>query len=621
MRIVLAAIHPYPSPQALPLANAFLKAYLGSEANLAGKVAVELCDFFVGHTIDNSLSTILAQRPDAVGISIYLWNREMACELALALRRAKPNLVIFAGGPEPTADPDGLLQDSVFDFLILGEGELPFVEAISALSCGERVTGIKGIASMVSGKVSGSRSRPVRSLDRIPSPYLNGIIDPQGYDGVLWQISRGCDFACDYCFDSQGMRGVRRFSMERIRAELDFFAKKGVAQVFVVDSTFNQDMKRAKEILRLIERRAPHIHFHFEVRSEFLDTEMAHLFARISCSLQIGLQSMHTQVLKSVSRAFNADQFSRKVGLLNESGAIFGFDLIYGLPNDTLDGFFASMDFALRLYPNHLDIFPLAVLPGTTLAAKADTLGLRHLKAPPYTLQDSPCFTTSAMEEATAAALACDVFYSRGKAVAWFNSIISPLKLSPSSLLREFGRWLKSSKGEGVTEKGLSDQEIWRLQRDFIINLYTGKKLCRLLPAALDLIDYHWHFAAALLAVPPDIPGQRELEGLDLLDEPFALASSARLAIFNYEISDLLNAGEIDLKSFTANFKQIGSYAVIYPRGNEVFTEPLDEALFNFLGSLDGASAPCQIAVTLNIPLEDARSLLEFCAVEGIIRR
>jgi radical SAM superfamily enzyme YgiQ (UPF0313 family) len=621
MRIVLAAIHPYPSPQAVPLANAFLKAFLENDANLAEKVGVELCDFFIGHPIDDSLSAILAKRPDAVGISIYLWNREMARELAAALRRAKPHLLIFAGGPEPTADPEALLQDSVFDFLIVGEGELPFAEAMNALCSGKGVAGIAGTASMESGKVAVSGSRPMEPLDRIPSPYLSGIIDPQHYGGVLWQISRGCDFACDYCFDPQRVKGVRRFSMERIRTELDFFVERGVAQVFVIDSTFNQDAKRAKEILRLIARRAPRIHFHFEVRSEFLDAEMARLFARVSCSLQIGLQSMHPQVNRLVGRAFNADQFIRKVGLLNESGAIFGFDLIYGLPADTLEGFFASIDFALRLYPNHLDIFPLAVLPGTALAAKADDCELRHLKTPPYTLQSSPGFPAGAMAEAAEITMACDIFYSRGKAVAWFNSLLSPLKLSPSSFLREFGRWLRRSHGEGVTEKGLSDHEIWQLQRDFIIQLYTGKRLGRLLPAAMDQIDYHWHYAAALLAVPPEIPDQREQEGLNLLDEPFTLAASARLARFNYDISDLLDAGEIDLTSFTGHFRQIGSYAIIYPRGNEICTEPLDEQLFNFLASLDGVSAPRQKAAKLNIPPEEARSLLEFCVAEGIIHR
>src|SRR6185369_4234334 len=95
------------------------------------------------------------------------------------------------------------------------------------------------------------------------------------------------------------------------------------------------------------------------------------------CSLQIGLQSADPLVLKQVGRSFNRDDFSRRVGLLNDSGAVFGFDLIYGLPSDTLNGFCNSIDYAMPLHPTHLDIFPLAVLPGTRLATRGAEQRLR----------------------------------------------------------------------------------------------------------------------------------------------------------------------------------------------------------------------------------------------------
>ncbi|HTP64366.1 MAG TPA: cobalamin-dependent protein [Geobacteraceae bacterium] len=621
MKVVLVAIHPYPSPQAVSLGNAFLKASLDADPELAGKITVTLADFFVGAKLAEVLSAILAERPAAVGFSVFLWNRRVCHHLARLLRKARPELTIFAGGPEPTADPEGMLQSRTFNFLVLGEGETAFPAAMAAILSGRGAAGTKGIATLQEGQLAGSRSDTAGPLDTIPSPYLTGVLDPSPDGGVLWQISRGCDFGCDYCFDSQGMKGIRRFPMERVRAELDLFVRKRVGQVAVIDSTFNQDVQRAKEILRLIARRAPHIHFHFEVRSEFIDMEMARLFARINCSLQLGLQSAHPQVNKAVRRVFNPADFSAKVAMLNETGAVFGFDLIYGLPSDSLQGFRASIDFALGLYPNHVDIFPLAVLPGTPLASQAGNLRLRSLKTPPYTLQSSPDFPGGAMGEAAGLALACDIFYSRGKAVAWFNTLLLPLGLSPAAFLGRFRSWIIEEMGDVKSEAEVSDEQVREAQRGFITRLYTGKRLRKLLPVALDLIDYNWHYAAALMASPPELPTDRELERASLLDERFELAPSARLARFNYEVFDLLQAGEIDLADFVECFRPTVSHAVIYPRGGEVFTESLIKAHYEFLSRLDGTQPPRRLAASLHIPPEEAVSFLEFAAAEGIIRR
>ncbi|MCM2359344.1 MAG: radical SAM protein [Geobacteraceae bacterium] len=621
MHVILVAIHPYPSPQAVPLANAFLKSFLATDEGLSGAVRVELRDFFVGDDPVTCAAALLGENPDAVGFSCYLWNRGSCREIAAVLRRRQPEVTLFAGGPEPTADPEGVLRESPFDFLILGEGELPFIEAVTRLCAGKPLAGAAGIALRDGEAVTATFRGPVELLDTIPSPHLAGLLPPDRYGGALWQLSRGCDFACSFCFDQKGVKGVRHFSLERVKQELAWFVKNRVPQVFVLDSTFNREMRRAKEVLRLIGRVAPHIHFHFEVRSEFIDPEMARLFARANCSLQIGLQSADPRVQQGVRRIFNAEEFTAKVALLNEAGAIFGFDLIYGLPGDTLAGFERSLDFALALYPNHLDIFPLAVLPGTELAGRADALGLSRLAAPPYTLLATPTFPAAEMGEAARLAAACDIFYSRGKAVAWFNAVLTPLDLAPSAFLKGFGHWLAEQRRGEVAEADLSDGEIWRLQRGHLTSLFAGRRLKRLLPAALDLVDYHYHYAAALLAPQPELPTDRELERLDLLAATFVLAPGARLASFNYEIVDLLECGGLELREFVTCFSRAGSWAVIYPRGGEVFTESLIEPYFRLLERLDGTVPAGKIAAELAIPAAEAASFMEFAAAEGIVRR
>ncbi len=611
MRITLVAIHPYPSPQAVPLANAFLKAFAADSP-----VEITLLDFFAGQDAAVCAGEIAESRPAAVGFSLYVWNRALCLEMARELDRLLPGVVLFAGGAEATADPQGVLTEAPGVFLIVGEGERPFAELCRRLTSGTEVRDVPGVAVTAKNGVVPTRSKPITDLDAIPSPWLTGVLDTRRYRGILWQLSRGCGFRCDFCYDSRGEQGVRRFSLGRLEAELRHFAAGGVSQVFVLDSTFNQDVGRAKSILRLIERIAPHIHFHFEVRSEFIDSEMAQLFARIVCSLQIGLQSADPRVLKEVGRAFDRGVFAARVALLNESGAVFGFDLMYGLPGDTLQGFAGSLDYAVGLYPNHLDIFPLAVLPGTVLADRAASLELRHVHEPPYTLVSSPTFSAEDMAEAGRLARACDIFYTRGKAVAWFNGVVAALGLKPSAFLRQFGEWLATERGVETGEGELGDDEVWWLQRAFLTTVFNGTGR-RLLPLVLDMVDYHCHYAAAVLTPPPPPPGRRGLKRL--LEAPVALTPSTRLAAFHYEILEVLEAGAPDLRALAAHLEPTGSWAVIYPGSQGVCTESIDEPYFRLLEQVDGHTPAGRIAARLGIPNEDARAFLEFAAAEGII--
>ncbi|HZV80949.1 MAG TPA: radical SAM protein [Geobacteraceae bacterium] len=622
MQITLAAIHPAPSPQSVPLAAAYLAAALENSPGLAGRVTVTILDLYCHQAPEECAAAIAATSPDMVGFSVYLWNRTQSSAAARLLRQEGSRATIFCGGPEATATRGEMLASGEWDFIIAGEGELTLVAVVQSILAGRPVAGIPGVATLAGTGLSLTPAAPLRELDTLPSPYLSGTLKPADYPGILWQIARGCSFACDFCFDSGEHGGARRFSLERIEAELALFARSGVSQVFVLDSTFNQDKRRAKEILRLIARIAPHIHFHFEVRSEFIDREQARLFAAITCSLQIGLQSASPEVLRGVGRSFNRENFVSRIGLLNEAGAIFGFDLIYGLPGDTLDGFRASLDFALALYPNHLDIFPLALLPGTRLAGRSRDLDLQHLADAPYTLLATPDFPASDMAAAHKLAAACDIFYSRGKAVAWFSSVVAETGLAASAFLQAFADYLgKCGSDAEPGGSGSSEEEILRLQRGFLAEIFASGRLKSLLPLVLDLVEYNYHYAAALMAVPPPPLSESKLARLDIPSLPLKLAGSARLATFSYEILEILESGVPDLRRFAAAFSRSGSTAVIYPRGGEVFTESLIKPYFRLLERLDGVTPAGRIAANLRIPRGEALSFLEFALAEGIVVR
>jgi radical SAM superfamily enzyme YgiQ (UPF0313 family) len=609
MLINLVSIHPCPSPQSIPLGNAFLKAYA-----LKSAVSIGLVDFYLGEDAAACAAKLAELLPVAVGFSIYLWNRDLSCEIAAELRRSHPAVKLFCGGPEVTADPESVTSTGIFDFVVVGEGEVPFLSFCQTLATGGDYSKIPGV--LLPGSAILSPPPPVANLDSIPSPYLSGVIDTLAYPGILWQLTRGCSFTCDFCFDSRGIHGVRHFSLERLESELRHFAATGVSQIFVLDSTFNLDLKRAKKLLRLIKNIAPDIHFHFEVRNEFIDREMAKLFAQIACSLQIGLQSVDREALRLVGRSFDKADFSSKVGLLNESGAIFGFDLIYGLPGDTLDGFRHTLDYALSLYPNHLDIFPLAVLPGTRLASRGNALNLRWDNKPPYILEATDSFSTADMAAASELAAACDIFYTRGKAVAWFNAVVAVLGLKPSDLLHKYSDWLIDEMGSSRKESDFSDDDIWKMQQLFLKHLFNHKKVKRFMPLVLDLVNYHYLYAAVLLA-PLQETSENNRVPIDSGDTRFRLAPSARIVDFTYEIDELLECGEPQILWMFEHLQQTGSQAVIYRSNDMICTESLAVPYILLLEKIRDGVGDYMSGIELT--RDEVNEFLIFALQEGII--
>lgn len=366
--------------------------------------------------------TGIHQPPAIICFSTFVWNVTILQRASQLLR--KKGFICIAGGPEITAHPS-YYKD--FDYTVSGEGELSVPLLIEKI--------LKPHSAEKSEHVINSK---LPDLAVLHSPYLDGIIDPSEYGGALWELARGCPFKCAYCYESKGEKTVRLFPMERIKAELELFAKKKIPQVFVLDPTYNVNKKRAVELLRMIASKTPNTFYYFEARAEFIDRELAKEFTRIPCALQIGLQSANEETLLLVNRPFDKKKFVRGLTILNEEGVTFGLDLIFGLPGETFGSFREGIDFAISQYPNNLEIFCLSVLPGTDLFDRANSLGLVYEDKPPYHVIRTKQFTVEEMERSRKLAAACSYFYNAGRAVTWFNPVCRGLKMKPSKFFEQF---------------------------------------------------------------------------------------------------------------------------------------------------------------------------------------
>ncbi len=503
IRIALVSMHLAAGPEAVPLGAACVAAAVKSVFS-AQQVTIILVESLVGEDPRMLADRILATDADAVGFSIYSWNRRPLLAVARRVAGLRPETVLFCGGPDPTAQPEGLSRagGGTFHFVVLGEGEGAVIDIIkTALGTELEADSDDGFAKLSPAlRVRGTELIVGRPEDpaKYPSPWLDGTLSAENRPGVLWELARGCPYRCAYCFESKGQHRVRYFPEDRLRQELRAFVAARVPSVFVLDPTFNVDKARTLRILELLQKEAPDIHWHFEVRAENVDPGQARLFAALGASLQIGLQTSDPKVAAGVDRSFDKSRFSAKIDLLNQAGAVFGLDLIYGLPGDTLSGYRASLDYALSLYPNTVDLFRLAVLPGTVLFDRSEQQGLQADQDAPYLLRAGPGFPAADLAAAERLSRAVDLFYNRGRAVAWFNQVLHPLGLRPSTFFDGFADFLDRRVVWETVNTAHDPVALERLQLAYLDQRLEKTKLDYLLPAIWDIVRFNGAWARAL---------------------------------------------------------------------------------------------------------------------------
>ncbi|PLX81477.1 MAG: hypothetical protein C0616_04025 [Desulfuromonas sp.] len=618
---VIATLHLRRSRQAVSLAAGNLKAALPP----AQQENCQLCDLFPEMSLETMAERLLAGDPDLVALPLYLWNRATLFDLARRLKQIRPQLLLATGGPEASPQAEAILQSAPFDFLVRGEGEITFCQLLRVIAEGGAFQEIDGLSHRQQGEIVHNPDRPVCDDPGIfPSPWLQQVLTPLPNGGVLWETARGCTFGCDFCFDSGGHHHVRPFPENRLKAELELFHQNRVGEVWVLDATFNYPPERGKRLLRLIREIAPDIQFHLEAKADYLDRETAALLASIPCSLQLGLQSADSAVLRGVHRRFDVERFEQAINLLNSEGVTFGLDLIYGLPGDDYQGFVNSLEFALAGLPNHIDIFPLAILPGTRLATRTRELGIQHHTDPPYTIEATPTMPAEELKQCRDLASAVDLFYNTGRAVGFLHPLLDTLALSAEQFFEHFAAWLLQT--QGIYPDVLHATESWSaieilpMQEGFVQHELLRQNRIDLLPAGLDLIRFHFHHAETGLGEEtlPPVSGE-ELSEDELWHTAWHLTTGVRLVPFHYEIVDLLEMEGADLESCATLLRPVGSTAIFLRRAGEVIFESLNDDMARLLTGCRGGQTPEQI-FSGSISAAEGSELVFWAASEGLIQ-
>nr|NIP99172.1 DUF4080 domain-containing protein [Nitrospinaceae bacterium]NIR53365.1 DUF4080 domain-containing protein [Nitrospinaceae bacterium]NIS83769.1 DUF4080 domain-containing protein [Nitrospinaceae bacterium]NIT80568.1 DUF4080 domain-containing protein [Nitrospinaceae bacterium]NIU42889.1 DUF4080 domain-containing protein [Nitrospinaceae bacterium] len=317
---------------------------------------------------------ILKNKPDVLGISVYIWNRAQSFELIERLQKQDPDLSIVVGGPEVSFDGPSLGPPTV----IAGEGEKRWVEFLEYRRRGETPP----------EDVVQRWARYGEDLPELRAPYRDEDYPALKHRIAYIETSRGCPYLCSFCLSALDQK-VRYFDEAILRDQIERLATSEARCIKFVDRTFNLRPARMQELMRWLTQ-FEGSSFHFEVVGDiltpalldFLDTLPPGLF-----QFEIGIQSTTPSVQNAIQRKQKQDKLFETIKRLVEQNRIhIHCDLIFGLPGETLEEILRSFEDVLALRPHELQLGFLKFLPGAPIRDKIDSHGYAFQSNPPYEL-------------------------------------------------------------------------------------------------------------------------------------------------------------------------------------------------------------------------------------------
>src|SRR5262245_37373546 len=136
--VLISEPHAFENPSPfLPYMWAVLKSYW--ERHGDADAYSWLPPIFLNRDPDALLAPYAGTRIDVLGLSCYTWNFRLQCALAECVKRANPDCLVVAGGPEPDyKDPAFFEKYPSIDAIAVKDGEITFTRILEQLLGGAR---------------------------------------------------------------------------------------------------------------------------------------------------------------------------------------------------------------------------------------------------------------------------------------------------------------------------------------------------------------------------------------------------------------------------------------------------------------------------------------------------
>ncbi|MCR4822862.1 MAG: hypothetical protein K5873_08350 [Treponema sp.] len=299
------------------------------------------------------------------------------------------------------------------------------------------------------------------------------------------------------------------FSSSNLESSLSSFAEKGITEFTLQDQEILGHKGKLLHFLQLFAREAGDVFLTLPVSASVLDMDVCRACSQLYCTLEIPLEG----ISRGNTYLFDKKFFSKRAQTLNTLGLVFGFDMNYACQaGDSVKAFRDRLDFALSLYPNHIDFPQLEESESKKTYIKA--------------AKPTATFSTQDIKGCRDTAFALSTFYTYGRAVTWFLAVLEPLKMTPSRFFQDFAEWQKinnCSLESGWKASQAKHSEIEKMQLAFLKFKYEEKNKLQLFEVVSNVVRLNGALSRAF--------GEGEESIVELTYNPDELLSGAAMDI------------------------------------------------------------------------------------------
>lgn len=313
--------------------------------------------------------------PDIIGISVLSYLSSIEAKRLTGLIR-KMNIPVVWGGQTPTAMPELVLREAAPDYIILGEGEITWLELVNTLSNGGDINGVNGLAFLEGGSVKFTPQRNVADISLFPDIDWE-LVDVEKYfssffgcDKMLYlHASKGCPAQCTFCSNQIYHQHKNRCrNPEQVIRDIDYFYSKGANGIYFSDELFIPHREKRTALCEMLIERGYDLTWGCQMRLGVLNEDDVKLMYKAGCRwILFGIESGNPERIKTIKKNIDLSIAKETIAWCENAGMTVQASFIIGFPEETEEELRETVRFAKSLNSSIINMNILTPLPNSEI--------------------------------------------------------------------------------------------------------------------------------------------------------------------------------------------------------------------------------------------------------------